>query len=71
MGRLTQTRGPLVEVPGNAAAAAAVSLTDAALIQRVGGEQHAVAPDWLSGRKQEVAKQEVEDEIIYENKHRL
>lgn len=49
--RLTQSHGPAAEVPGDSAAAAAVPLTDPALIQGVGGKQYAVTSDWLSRDK--------------------
>lgn len=47
---LTQTGGDAAEVAGDSAAAASVALTDATLIQGVGGEQHSVTPDRLSGK---------------------
>lgn len=45
--QLTQTRGPPAEVSRNSAAAASVALTDAALVQGVGGEQHPIASNRL------------------------
>lgn len=48
--QLTQSCGPTPEISGNSAAAAAISLTDTALIQGVGGKQHTVASDWLRWR---------------------
>lgn len=49
-GGLTQSRGSAAEVSSDSAAAAAVALTNATLIQRVGGEQHAVASYWLRSK---------------------
>ena len=44
----TQGGGTAAEIPSDSGAAAAVPLTHTTLIQDVGGEQHAIAPDWLS-----------------------
>lgn len=51
VGQLTQTRGPAAEVSRNSAAAASVALTDAALVQGVGGEQHPVASNRLRRKR--------------------
>lgn len=44
---LTEVGGPFAVVAGHVGAAAPVALADAALVQRVGGEEHAVTADGL------------------------